>query len=152
GCFVLFCALLKWQPWHARLQLPIFCLLAVALAYCCTRLLPKYVWALPVVAVLATLTPVLLWTPARGLVARPSLVTADRVTLLFAERPDLRRGALETAARVANLKPRVIGFQFGSDFYGWEYGMERLCLKALGRQPTTFCLLNAVACQPRDQP
>jgi 4-amino-4-deoxy-L-arabinose transferase-like glycosyltransferase len=152
GCFVLFCVLLKWQPWHARLQLPIFCLLAVVLAHCCTRLLPKYVWVLSVAAVLAALTPVLLWTPARGLLARPSVLTSDRVSLLFAERPDLRRGALETAARLANLKPWVIGFQFGSDYYGWEYGMERLCLKAMGHQPTTFCLLNPLACQPRGRP
>ncbi|MFO0982809.1 MAG: hypothetical protein U1E76_13945 [Planctomycetota bacterium] len=82
AAFALFCVLLKWQPWHSRLQLPLFVLLApfagVVLAQLrSTRLVPLSVVGLCVAAL-----PWLLWNKTRLLV--PTDMVSDKFQTVFA--------------------------------------------------------------------
>ena len=47
--FLLFCLLLKWQPWHSRLELPIFVLMSAPIAWALTHS-KKRLWLLQIVS------------------------------------------------------------------------------------------------------
>jgi len=96
--FVMFCAYLKWQPWHSRLHLPLVVLLSGAVGAVAELSWPRRVGhALAAIAVLAS-AHVLLFNPTRPLLGRTSVLTTPRADQYFA-RAAIWQPAMERAAR-----------------------------------------------------
>jgi hypothetical protein len=115
---ILFCALLRWQPWNSRLQLPSFVLAAPFVALVVDRL------ARPLSAVLVGLlllaaVPYLLNNSARPLVGPNSVLRASREQLYFVNRPAL--WAPYVAARAALHAQGCVDVGFVAHTDDWEY-------------------------------
>lgn len=89
GGFLLYCILLKWQPWGNRLQLPLFVLAAPLIALAIPFEEKKL--ALPVCAgfMLLCSVPWLVGNETRPLWGDRSILTATRESLYFVKRPQL---------------------------------------------------------------
>src|SRR5262249_48389733 len=88
--FVLFCFLLRWQPWHSRLHLPLFVLWAPLIAVVLARALPKPLVGGVAVALLLACLPWVLANETRPLVGNPNVFTMSRTDQYFATAPHLR--------------------------------------------------------------
>jgi Dolichyl-phosphate-mannose-protein mannosyltransferase len=129
----LFALVLKWQPWHSRLHLPLFVLwspvVAVALARTVSR---KAAVAIGLVLTLASL-PWLLTNRNRPLLGDRSVLSTPRGEQYFIHRP-FRREQYETAARLVRTSGcREIGIVSGED--DWEYPLWVLLDAVDGRRP-----------------
>jgi 4-amino-4-deoxy-L-arabinose transferase-like glycosyltransferase len=112
AAFLLFCLVLKWQPWHARLHLPGFLLAAPAVGLVLARR-PALGQVIGVLLLLTAL-PALLFSPTRPLLGPGNVFETPRIDQYFAGRPDLKEPFLETAARL----PRgscPVGLRLGPD-------------------------------------
>lgn len=79
--WVLFSAVLKWQPWHSRLQLAFFAM-GAPLAAVAVGERPRLRAGLGVLLVIAAL-PAVLWNTSRPLVGADSVLRRDRLDLYF---------------------------------------------------------------------
>lgn len=118
AAFLVFNVVLKWQPYHSRLHLPLFALgtpfVAAVLAAAWSRL------ALGAVAlVLAFLAvPPLLFNPSRPLVGETSILSTPRSSQYFANHPDVE-GAYRAAVEFVRAERCLsVGLVRGDD---WEY-------------------------------
>jgi hypothetical protein len=88
GCvvvaFLLFCAYLKWQPWHTRLHLPLLVLLIPAIAAVIDQGWPRAIAGPVAVVALIAAIPALLANPTRPLLGSYSVLTTPRLTQYFA--------------------------------------------------------------------
>jgi 4-amino-4-deoxy-L-arabinose transferase-like glycosyltransferase len=101
-----FCLLLKWQPWHTRLHLPLFavgCLLVALAAWRRPRAL-----AVGVLLVATTSLPTLLANRSRPLLGEQSVFRRSRAASLF--RFDAT-GGKQLSRRLAQLRPTRIGLR-----------------------------------------
>jgi hypothetical protein len=125
AAFFLFCAALKWQPWHARLQLPVFCLLAPLLG--CAGAIVRPLGAVAALAALVALAPGFRGN-SRPLWGRGNVFVADRLELMFRVRPELYRATLDVARFVRTVRAKSVGFDTKRD--DWEYPLQKLILGA----------------------
>jgi hypothetical protein len=123
---------LKWQPWHARLHLPVVTLFAAVAGALLGRARPIVV-ATIAAAALFVVTPSLLWSWQKPLLGTPSIFTASWEENILRTQPRLHeplRCSVEGARRIA---PRSVGIiVFG---VGWEYLVQRALLRGLDRPP-----------------
>lgn len=121
---VLFCAILKWQPWHSRLLLPFFVLAAPLGGYVLVKAIPRWAAYCATVALLSCAMPYALNNESRPLLGKDSILVASRENLYFRNRPqiegDYRRGAGDIAAQSC----RDIGLVIGMET--WEYPLWAL--------------------------
>jgi len=117
--FILFCAVLKWQPWHSRLQLPLF---VVGSALC--GLLPiltgrrQGVIAVSALLFVGAIMPAMM-NRLRPLVSSESIIFKDRTSLYFAARTDLLPSYMSA---VRKLDPSSVGYLgLISEDDSWEY-------------------------------
>jgi Dolichyl-phosphate-mannose-protein mannosyltransferase len=123
GGFVLFCAVLRWQPWHSRLQLPLFVLAAPFVALVFGALSRPLLAALGA-ALLLGAVPYALNNAARPLVGPASVLAVGREQQYFANRPALRAPFLAARDALAELGCRRLGYLAqGND---WEYPLWAL--------------------------
>jgi len=130
GGFVLFCAFLKWQPWHARLHLPIVSLLCPVLGAAMDRRrgAAMVIGALSLIPVAVTA----LRMDARPLAGRGSVFTTGRDRLLLRGAPYITEAA-HAVELVRRLHPRTVSV--------WprhvqiEYALERMLLDAIEPEP-----------------
>jgi hypothetical protein len=115
GGLLLFCAVLKWQPWNARLVLPLFLLAApVAGATSGAVRSGKCVAEAGAVLLVASL-PWALLNATRPLVGPESVLAAPRFAQLFVGRPALEPPLAEAARAVAASGCRRIGLEIRPD-------------------------------------
>jgi hypothetical protein len=116
--FVLFCLLLRWQPWHSRLHLPLFVLcsplVAVGLGRCRTGALAGtgvilLVWAWPFLAENAS----------RPVLGGANVFRLPRPIQYFVNRPDLLGPYVEAAAFLRARGYTEVGWL--GDEESWEY-------------------------------
>jgi dolichyl-phosphate-mannose-protein mannosyltransferase len=113
--FLLFCAVLKWQPWHARLHLPVFLLASALVALVLSRTLSTRVCEWTAVLLLASVLPWVAANATRPLLGAHSVLTAERGDQYFFARPGLETPYRDAAAAVANLECRQVGLVTGPD-------------------------------------
>jgi 4-amino-4-deoxy-L-arabinose transferase-like glycosyltransferase len=129
AAFLLFCLVLKWQPWHARLHLPGFLLAAPAAGLLLERrrALGRWIGAILLLGAL----PALLLSPTRPLLGPGNVFATPRTDQYFAGRPDLEQPFLAWAARLPKASCPV-GIRIGPD--DGEY-LIRAALAAAGHPP-----------------
>jgi len=115
--FGLFSLILRWQPWHSRLHLPLFVLAAPVVGI----VLARGRWLGPLVALglMVATIPWLLFSETKPLLGRASLLHQDRETLYFAMRPDLREPYRDTVTRLRERGCEAVGLLM--DENGFEY-------------------------------
>src|SRR5439155_25445472 len=117
--FVLFSFLLKWQPWHSRLQLPFFILGAAFAGVVLDRALPRWLGSMLLVVLTASALPYVLANALRPLIGSESVLGSDRISQYFKSRPDLARPYAAAADLVRDTRCTAVGLMMGAD--DWEY-------------------------------
>ncbi len=120
--FVAFCAVFRWQPWHARLHVPLFALVAPLAGWLFDRpggrawfgrIHPGHVMVgLTAAACLAWLVPTLPHT-GRPLWGAKSIWKTPRDTQRFNWRPSWERGSDLAVDVIRKLNPKQVGYKFG---------------------------------------
>lgn len=114
--FVLFCAAFKWQIWHARLHIPVMCLVAPALAAVWAARASIYMVFLGAAATLSVWL-LCLWSFSRPLLGPESLLSADRSLSPFRE-PSVRilqAPTIKLTQLLTEMRPKVLGLDLGED-------------------------------------
>ncbi|MCD4813008.1 glycosyltransferase family 39 protein [bacterium] len=122
--FAIFCFYLKWQPWHSRLQLPIFVVFTPILAFALSKI--KIQWILYIVPVLLLYQsiPYLLENQTRPLTEKNSIFQHSREFNYFNNRSAIRQEYLDVVEFIKNSNVQNIGAVFGQD--SWEYPIWRM--------------------------
>ena len=128
GCaaagFLLFCFYLRWQPWHARLHLPLLILFSPAIALALDAARRTFVaWGASALA-FATALPPVLRNPPRPLIGAGIVFSIPRQQQYFAEYPDLYPGYSSAANQLAAMQCSNIGLWITGD--GIEYPLWKL--------------------------
>jgi hypothetical protein len=121
--FVLFAAILRWQPWHTRLELPYLVLGAPLVGLAVERLGVRIAQSVSVVLLVAMI-PWVVYNQARPLVGARSILTTSRSDQYFTNRPSLREPYLAAIRFIADQGCAQIGFISTQD--GWEYPLWAL--------------------------
>lgn len=100
SAFLLFCLVLKWQPWNNRLLLPILMIVMVPVGVLISRLLPGDWILAPAVVLSLVAIPYLISNPTRPLLGERSILLVDRRLQYFANVPDKPETYIEAARRI----------------------------------------------------
>jgi hypothetical protein len=97
--FVLFCLVLKWQPWNSRLMMPVLILaMPVVGVTLSARLKGTSIYLLGLIVAVVAI-PYLVLNPTRPLIGHDSVLFRDRMLQYFANVPD-DATSYEAAARM----------------------------------------------------
>lgn len=132
---LLYCLLLRWQPWATRLQLPLFLLGLPLVALALEQKVRALAWGMIVVVLLAGSARVLLSNPSRPLVPHKgrSLVTTSRTSLYFARASKLEDPFVTAATLLRDSGANEIGLVIGRN--EWEYPLWVLLGNEATRRP-----------------
>jgi hypothetical protein len=132
--YLLFCFLLKWQPWDSRLLLPLFAAWTPAIGLAITETFSRQVVACLRTFLIVASLPWLLFNTSRplltipevvmnrlapGITANHSILTTSRDEQYYANKPHFRKVFNEVAKEIKDSKCNQVGLQVGKDF--WEY-------------------------------
>jgi hypothetical protein len=123
GAWLLFALVLRWQPWHTRLELPLFVLGAPLAGAVAERLAPRATGVLCVLLV-ASMVPYVAYNQARPLVGPRSILFTSRTDQYFTNQPSLRAPYEAAIGVLSQSGCRQIGFISTAD--GWEYPLRAL--------------------------
>lgn len=124
GAFLLFCAVLRWQPWHPRLLLPLFVLGAPICGLALERRASAAARTAVLALLVASMLPTLLWRPEHPLLGERSIFRVPRAEQYFAVHPELAAPYAEAVRVVAATGCRRVGIAGNPD--SWEYPLWRL--------------------------
>lgn len=132
GSYVMFCLMIKFQPWHARMHLPVLMLAAA----------PAGIWlgfirmgigrTIAAVLCIAAL-PVFLLHPDRSLAFVRQIYNVPRAHRYFMQAPELRESYVEAARYLTQTGCGKIGMWIGGDDV--EYPLWALLRNGTGRMP-----------------
>ena len=129
--FLLFCLVLKWQPWHSRLHLPLFVLWAPAVSIALSQGWSRRIGQGAAAVLLVVALVLIGYNETRPLYGPRSIFFTERADQYFATRPfgaDYR-----AAIRYLNAQPhRHIGLVLGAN--AWEYPFWALLKDEAGGQ------------------
>ena len=128
---LLFCLLLRWQPWASRLQLPCFMLLAPVGGYFISEHLKACQSRNLIVLLTFAALPYLLCNYSRPIISLPgcpaSIFPLDRCRLAFENKPERRAAFSEVLRRIGNGHYKNVGLS--AEGNSWEYPLWNLHLK-----------------------
>jgi hypothetical protein len=136
GCilagFIIFCGLLRWQPWNSRLHLPLFILTTPIIGL----VLEKYAMALTtkiwlLVLIVASI-PYLFYNEARPLLSKNSLITSNREEFYIYHGEKVMDSYNSAASMISNQGCNNIGVIM--NFGDYEYVLWMLLRKYCGNR------------------
>ena len=119
GSFLLFCLLIKWQPWQSRLHITLFVLFAPFVAVVFSEIFNKRV---SIYIALILLQVSLFWVcynDSRPLVGENNIFITSRIEQYFANKRYLKDDYVEAVKFVKDLGCSQVGIFMPPD--GWEY-------------------------------
>ncbi|MBU3604124.1 glycosyltransferase family 39 protein [Polynucleobacter sp. AP-Kaivos-20-H2] len=131
SCFLIFSIYLKWQPWHSRLQLPIFILWTPFLAYIISsvKFLRSQLYPIQLILVISCL-PWILFSSTKPLLAKlqskppfyrttENILTTSRDFQYFINRPRLFESFTKAVEIIKSSGAKNVGLIIQGD--EWEY-------------------------------
>jgi hypothetical protein len=128
---VLFAAALKWQPWHARLHIPIVAAMAPVIASRFDS--RRWLMAVSVSAAAFTAAIGILYNKGKPLVGEHSILGKTRHEILFQTQPYLMPAAEQAVAAVQRLHPRLVSLDVQP--FTCEYALMRVVLDNVQPRP-----------------
>ena len=128
--FVLFCWVLKWQPWHSRLHLPLFVLMMPVVGISISRYLNPGRLSLAMLVLFVLALPFILFNPSRPFLGEDSVLRKGRLVQYFAKSSDNYAAYDEQSKLISELPCNDIGLATHND--DWEYPIW-VMTKAYGR-------------------
>ena len=123
GClilgFVTFSAALKWQPWHSRLQLPLFVLWSPIVGVVLALPGLRKISAIPILALMICSVPSLLYSSTKPVLGEVNIFDMSRDDLYFIKRPNLISSYKAAGFAISKKGCLQIGLAIGGD--DWEY-------------------------------
>jgi hypothetical protein len=101
AAFLAFSAVFRWQPWHTRLELPLFVLGAPVAGLMMER--RRIIGQVTAAGLLGLALLVLIWNESRPLLGQRSVFRADRVAQMFVIRRDLEAPYRAAVAKLTEL-------------------------------------------------
>jgi hypothetical protein len=117
--FLLFCVILKWQPWVSRLQLPLFMLACPFITIVFTRTFRTSIIFFIIGLTLVAALPYLLINESRPLLGQKNIFNTSRVNLYFSNRPAIMGSYKNTVDYISDRNLTQIGLICSED--SWEY-------------------------------
>lgn len=117
--FLLFSVYLKWQPWHSRLQLPLFVLWSPVVALLLSEIRYRRIADLVMVILILGAMPWVVHNSSRPLMGQRSILATDRAEQYFANRRSLYEPYNRSIRFLSNSECSDIGLMLGGD--DWEY-------------------------------
>jgi hypothetical protein len=111
--FLAFSAVFRWQPWHARLELPLFVLAAPAVGLLLEH--RRLMGPLVGVGLLAMAWFTILFNESRPPIGERNVFGTERTAQLFAHRRDLEAAYRSAASRIKELRCRRVALWFAGD-------------------------------------
>lgn len=127
--FLLFCAVLKWQPWHSRLQLPLFMLAAPVVAVMLDRRLSNRLLSVVVGTMLLSAIAVPLLEPLRPMRGPHSVFHLSREQSYFGSDPAAAVPFRRVIQGIADAGCERVGLITGSnapEYPLWVFAQKRL--------------------------
>ena len=127
--FLLFCLLIKWQPWAARLHLPLFVLMGPYVAICLSQKIGfnRRVILLMTLTIIISSLPWIFCNQTRPVIARinmenkkpelKSIITLPRNEQYFASYPELKKPFEKASIHIQHCNYFDIGIITGGDTY-----------------------------------
>jgi hypothetical protein len=142
SALLLFCAYLKWQPWHSRLHLPFFVLFAPFIGLMIARIRVARIADVSVALLLVLALPWVFFNTARPLLPRSlfpnpagampqSIFGTSRINNLFRNQPSWAAPYMQSAQVLSGLRCSDVGLVLGAD--DWEYPLWVLSRETVGR-------------------
>jgi 4-amino-4-deoxy-L-arabinose transferase-like glycosyltransferase len=126
--FLLFCTLLRWQPWASRLHTGLFLLWAPWVAVMLTRRMPRLVGMLVPLLITVGCLPWVLFNESRPLLslgARPTVFSGSQLDLTFIRRQNEQAPYTAAAEAASADQCTTIGLVVNSRNF-WEYAIWKL--------------------------
>jgi hypothetical protein len=127
AAFFLFCLIIKWQPWHSRLHLPLFVLFSPLVAITLSGFLKNKDINMIVVILLLYALPFLLKNSANPLIGTNNIFNTSKIDQYFVHRPNLRDPYIGAAQFLNSQECRDVGLYLDLD--DWEYPLWFLLKK-----------------------
>ena len=102
AAFLLFCLVFKWQPWHARMHLPLYMAVCPVLGFWAAKALPRWLAVMMLAWLVVNIRPSVLHNALRPLGTERSAFTTERYKQYFVDLPwdeDAYRLGANLAAR-----------------------------------------------------
>jgi hypothetical protein len=130
--FLLFCWFVKWQPWHSRLHLPLFCLASPIIAVVLSELKKGrlYSFVLGCLVGLAILPS--LDSYARPVFKTRNIFNTPSIDLRFRHYPQWKKPQLDIYELIKRVKPSCIQFDLE---WAWQYPLQRMILDGSSSPP-----------------
>jgi hypothetical protein len=119
GTFLLFSFLLKWQPWHSRLHLPLFVLWSPFVAIMLSKIWNQKITSSIAVILILLALPWVFYSQARPLIGSRNIFSFSRTDQYFNDRVDLRDAYVGAVHFVNSQKCSDIGLSLGEN--DWDY-------------------------------
>jgi hypothetical protein len=121
AAFLLFCSVLKWQPWNSRLHLPLFVLGAAVIGLALSNLRPRRAWIVhaAMLALLIGALPGVVNNPSRPMIGSANVFSVPREQQYFANLPWQYEPYAGAAQQAAAGGCTSIGLILGAN--DWEY-------------------------------
>ncbi len=117
--FILFCALLKWQVWNSRLQLPIFVCLTPFLAFILSEIKSRNTFSMLILILLNFSAIFLFANQSRPLFGKSSIFTTSKTNQYFINNEILQKPFVEISALLK--EDSITRVALISSLDGWQY-------------------------------
>jgi hypothetical protein len=117
--FLIFCFLLKWQPWHSRLHLPFFVLMSPFIGWLLSKLNQKIIVNYLAILIILVSLPWVLLNRYRPLITSNNIFQTSRIEQYFINRNYLFKPHTEAVEFIKTRECRNIGLAMEND--PWEY-------------------------------
>ncbi|MEH2279192.1 MAG: glycosyltransferase family 39 protein [Nostoc sp.] len=129
--FLIFCYLLKWQPWNSRLHLPLFVLTSPFIGLILSKILQRRMAIFLALILIFSSSPWIFYNRYRPIIDSNNIFTVSRIEQYFSNRPYFKDPYTEAVEFLNTKSCSKIGLVLAND--PWEYPFWVLMQQTKGK-------------------